>query len=133
VGAALLLALMAAQPASAAGVPTFDVAEVAAKIVALDGKVMRLRGWVSPGCYKFGCGLVSRFPKNPAQPDLVGISIDYDEAFETKLQSVVGAEVVIEGRIDATCRRPHVICTDRAPDFHPYRIVRVIQRSPDQP
>lgn len=129
--AAGVLALLAAAP-----VPVMSVGDVIAGHEALDGKTVRVRGWLYAACYRFGCAIRARNERLAVQLS-IGESSTFDRALEAA--NAVGKEIVVEGRVDRTCFdhskdpgttvKDIVICTDRAPQLADPRLIDVLPSS----
>ncbi|BCA57432.1 hypothetical protein HMP06_0201 [Sphingomonas sp. HMP6] len=98
------------------------VTEVLPNILAWDGRIVRVRGWLRcPG--NFTCQL-----EPSATPDYEhSATIDYVKAMEPKLKALNGAQIVLLARVTAQCSGEE-ICTDRGPELIPLRIERVLDR-----
>ena len=119
---ALLIALLALSSAARAE-PTkvWHVDEVVARLSQLDGQVVRIRGWISGCDGGLDCYIESRPEAERARSHT--ITIDFVSEVEPWLSRLSGKQVILESRVTAACRTTH-ICTDRAPDVVPIRVVR---------
>jgi hypothetical protein len=110
--------LMAALPSSVAPeISEVSVAQLAEHVNALDGRIVRVRGWVH--CGDWGCSLRTRLASPAASVNQVNIG----DGMKAELVDAADHQVILEGRVTAACRRE--ICTDHAPDLLPTRLVRI--------
>ena len=115
---AALVLLASAMP------PQIEAAALSRTIAAHDGDIVRVSGWVDPRCGGLNCQLTSRPVTDDERPSVQdSVRIGHVEEVEPSLVAAAGRQVVLEGRVSATCRRE--VCTDRAPDLVPIRLVHV--------
>jgi len=118
---AVLLAIPT--PAQIAAAPAVSVPELINHHAELDGKIVRVRGWMGP-CNKMGCFLFSRpgVKLNPGLPERhQWLSIAGNLAFDRQVQSLRDRRVTIAGRYDDSCLRGD-ICLDRSPELDPLAV-----------
>ena len=141
--AALLLAMVPATTASCDWIepdpPIFTVAELVPRIDELNGKTVRVAGYLA-NCGGYSCDLYPRKEdvavwnrafaelrktRQFRQPDLPVLGIDSGEDFEfdEKAAPFTGSYVVITGKVTNQCRfKGERGCTDRSPDLEPTKI-----------
>jgi hypothetical protein len=122
---------------AAAEAPALTVPQVIAQHEALDGKVVRVRGWLLHRCQKLDCALSAR--RGDRQPSLsLGSSANFDLALQDSRAE--GHEILVEGRVNRTCfdhskdpdndSRELTFCTDRADELADPRLISVYSSSP---
>ena len=116
----LSLMLLAGCATPTSGSSALTVSEVWARHHELDGKVIRVRGFVS-GCRILGCALQESLGE-----DTKWLGIGTSGKFDKAVAPLVGRQIVVKGRLDASClhvyadprfeqnREDIIICTDRA-------------------
>ncbi len=117
----LLFAAVAGQ--ATPGPAALGVEDVARDLRAHHGHVVMVRGRVSPGCGPRSCALIGE------RDEQARLSIARVDAVEAELVGHAGHVVTLEARVDASCgwRPPAggdvIVCTDRAPQLTPLRIL----------
>jgi hypothetical protein len=110
VGASCALASCAAD--------TVSVANLAADRAALSGKTVRIDGRIDTDCDIMGCNIASL-------DGSARLSLAYGTPVEQAIQAAGGRRVILEAQATANCGDDE-ICTDRAPEIVPIRIVRYL-------
>lgn len=127
-GAAFALTSVAAAAATAAcdRAPdrVFSVDEVIANIDSLNGKTVRVGGFL-PDCDGYNCLLYRNRSAaargGEGEAEFLGIGDDDD--FDNKARPFVGDYVLITGKVDNQCRdKGQWSCLDRGPEVHPTSI-----------
>lgn len=126
----LFLALAAPEPPAPAKGSAYSIREVWKNHVALDGRVIRVRGVVK-NCYALSCSLLEHGGRGARR-----LGIGTSKQFDRAIQSRLGLPVTVEGRFDARClhafadrefgdhgRDELVVCTDRASMLHDPKLV----------
>jgi hypothetical protein len=121
-----------------------SVKEVNAHASELDGKTIRIRGWL-PRCGGRDCSLYES--KLDADTFLEGrarvrlLSIGYDPKFDAAVRPNLPATIVLEAQLNADCLNPRMkkspdgtqyitICADRADDLKPIRLINIQPAAP---
>ena len=134
----MIAAVLGAAALAAATVPAMSVANVRNNLHALDGKTVVVHGWLDR-CEKLSCGL---FPSLAAARacDYGGVmlSVAASPVVDGRAAELALREVQIEGVLSDRCRAPTAdgtitVCSDRAPDFTPTRLVKIGSRAPATP
>lgn len=120
------LALLLAVATAAPGTP-MSVTDALSKLHALNGKKVVVHGWLDR-CERLSCAL---FPTLAAarQRDYSGprLSLAGTHVVDDRAAELAHREIVIEGVISDRCHQAAngeiVVCTDRAPDLTPIRIL----------
>jgi hypothetical protein len=122
--------------ASAAEAPVLTVPQVIERHEALDGKVVRVSGWLHSRCYRFGCSITNTRDGKGAYLSLGG-SGSFDLAVQKA--GAQGRKILVEGRVNHTCfdhskdpgndPRELTICTDRADELADPRLISVYSSS----
>lgn len=94
------------------------VATLAADRAALSGKTVRVDGRIDTDCDIMGCNIVSL-------DGATRLSLAYGTPVEQALQAAGGRRVILEAQATANCGVDE-ICTDRAAEIVPMRIVRYL-------
>jgi hypothetical protein len=133
----LSVAVLAASGIAAAKRPELSVAAVISQHEALDGQIVRVRGWLNEQCYYLSCGLSSSDNGDGG----LGLSLGESRRFDIALKKskALGHEIIVEGRVHRLCfdhsKDPDVsdgeivVCTDRANQLSAPRLIKVIPRS----
>lgn len=119
---ALILAVAAALPTA-----PMSVIDARSNLHALDGKTVAVRGWLDR-CERLSCAL---FPTLAAarRRDYSGprLSLAGSPVVDDRAAELAHREIVIEGVVSDRCHQAAngevVVCTDRAPDLTPIRII----------
>ncbi|WP_375380301.1 hypothetical protein [uncultured Sphingomonas sp.] len=133
IAAVALLSLAAPAPGVSAPVPLLTVPDLAQRHGALTGRTVRVRGRLAE-CQPLSCGLLD--DERLAAP-IAWLSFEYAPAVDAAAHGAIGRRVVVEGIVLAHCwpgdreasGRPRPPCFDRATQFRPLRIVRVLPDS----
>jgi hypothetical protein len=116
--------------------PVLTVPQVIARHEALDGKIVRVRGWLIHRCQRLDCALSAR--RDDREPSLsLGGSTSFDSALRDARAE--GHEILVEGRVNRTCfdhskdpgndSRELVLCTDRADELANPRLISIYSSS----
>lgn len=132
----LAIALPAAASCQSGEPPLFSVAELVPRIDELNGKTVRVAGYLDD-CGGYSCDLYPskadvavwdrafaelRRTNRPVLPELpvLGIGTGDKWEFDAKAAPFTGRYVVITGKVDNRCRyKGERGCTDRSPDLDP--------------
>lgn len=126
------LGAMAAFSAVDAGERAIGVEDVIARHHELDGKRIRVHGWLG-NCWSNSCGLFSSADEDAA----LRLSIGSSKSFDLKARSLKGRHVEIEATVDAGCM--HIkydepppenseICLDRAEELASPILIRKLRK-----
>lgn len=132
--AMLALAMVMAGMTMPASEP-ISVVSARAQIHALNGRIVRVRGWLSR-CHRLSCGLHPDLAAARAQDtDGAYLSLAGGTVLDERAPELSLSEVVLEGVLSDRCRQPPaatevVVCTDRAPDFTPTHVIAVLGQAP---
>ena len=132
----IIAGLLEASVAAAVEAPVLTVPQVIAQHEALDGKVVRVRGWLLKRCQKLDCALSAR--RDDREPS---ISLGGSTSFDLALQDsrAEGHEILVEGRVNRICfdhsKDPGngpgdlIFCTDRADELVDPRLITIYSSS----
>jgi hypothetical protein len=105
-----------------------SIADVQQNLLSWSGEIVLIEGWVW-GCHgDFACYLSSA----PMNKGLHSLTIDFRPSFEPKLHRVSGMRILLKAKVTSECAGEN-ICTDRAPEIIPIRIVKVFPEKPSSP
>jgi hypothetical protein len=96
------------------------VNDVAGRLKAYDGQVIRIRGWLKE-CRGIECVLRGR--------DYAVLSIAAPP-LDSFLNSNSPAEFVLLAKVDAKCESKEIICLDRVPELHVVKVERISRHAP---
>ena len=114
-------------------VPVLSAAYVVKHLPALEGQVIRVRGWFN--CSGWGCLLYPRTYK--AERRIRGLALDLDMHSDASrrwgsddfhLWALRGRHVELEGRVNDVCSRPNALCLDWGSEFHVMRVIAPVAR-----
>jgi hypothetical protein len=117
----------------------WGVNEVDAHASELDGKTIRIRGWL-PRCGGLDCSLyeskfdADTFLEQPGGKHL--LSIGADPKFDAAVRPKLPANIVLEAKLNSECLNPRMrknpdgtqyitICADRTDDLKPIRLIKI--------
>jgi hypothetical protein len=133
--AALLLLALSANGAMAREGATLSVAEAVARHGELNGRVVRVKGWLGT-CQGLSCSLYETLAGARGQGAEAGwLSIGSSVAFDRRARRLRHKRIVLEARLHAVCFNdptpPGIVevCADRVEQLQPIRIVRILSRS----
>ncbi len=98
------------------------VAEIAPDLLRFHGTVVTVRGWLDE-CNPYSCGLFQT--REEATAHHYGehmLSLASRPGFDRRALFRGPAEVIIRGRVDATCRQSDIVCMDRASELTPFTV-----------
>lgn len=131
---ALAILVFSASCATARGTQALSVADVVARHNELDGRVVRIRGWVGE-CHGRSCGLYeTRSGAHGNGAEAGSLSIGTAPAFDRQVRSLGRAQIVVDARVRAVCFNDPMpagvveVCADRVDQLQPIRIVQVLSR-----
>ena len=133
------ICLLAAASCGSASPPLFTVAELVPRIDELNGKTVRVAGYLGD-CSGYECGLYpskddfaawtrtiaelrkGNRPEQPRSP-VLGIGTGEQSEFDSKAVPFTDRYVVITGKVSNQCRsKGEPACTDRSTDLDPISI-----------
>lgn len=126
-----LLSLMAAVTilfgTGAAEAPVLSIDDVIARHEALDGKIVRVRGWLLERCQPLGCSIVPSRRSYGLYLSLGGTA-SFDQSLVDR--RAVGHEILIEGQVDAgQFPEDGEIITDRPAQLRHPRLIRIFRNT----
>ena len=115
------VSLLAAAAATLPLAPPLTVTLLKQRHVALEGRTIQVEGRLTE-CQPLSCGLLG-------EDDDSGVTnwLSFETApkFDRSAANAIGHRVVVEGMVLGACWPDQLaICTDRAPQFRPLRVVR---------
>lgn len=115
--------LSMAEKAENGAYPEHSIADVKSNLQAWDGKMVIVSGWIASDCNKLTCHLVDKIAAVHADDEAVHeLSIAGTE-LDSELFGNKGQEVKMLVRISGNCAQSNVICTDRANEITPVKIM----------
>ena len=132
--AAALLIGLGAGCVTARPAPTLGVAEVVARHTELNGRVVRVRGWIRT-CHGRGCSLCETSAGAEGRGAEAGwLSIGWAPNFDRQVRSLGLVQIELEARVRAVCFNDPMpagvveVCADRVDQLQNPRLVRILSR-----
>lgn len=132
--AAALLICLGVGSATARRAPTFSVAEVVARHIELNGRVVRVRGWIRE-CHGRSCSLYeAAVGAKGGGAEAAWLSIGWAPAFDRQVRQLGVAQIEVEARVHAVCFNDPMptgvveVCADRVDQLQNPRLIKTVSQ-----